>query len=148
VLFGWNVTVLRPSVLRVGLSCIDAGPERGTCCDDDYICGPSCCNTDETCQNWGTGLCCLPDKQCGDVCCGRAGGLDISFCADPSESLCCMYGEEACGGTCGGGAKRHVNQHICFQLYMLHISADFLKYWFEVVFVLIEELLQREGEVK
>jgi hypothetical protein len=93
-------------------SCIDAGPQRGTCCPDGSVCGQTCCESGSVCQNAATGQCCRPDKLCGSVCCG-SGPISVLSCANPALSLCCPDGQADCGGQCCGGANRECRNGQC-----------------------------------
>jgi hypothetical protein len=72
--------------------CIDTGPNAGTCCEFENICGTSCCEGPGSCIP-SLSLCCgFATPACGNKCCNAGesclGGLN------------CCPNERLCAGTC------------------------------------------------
>ncbi len=101
--------------------CIDSGPNAGTCCEPENLCGESCCAdgdsciaeesiccssdtipcVDKCCDTDGciedgpeAGTCCESGNICGNTCCD-----ELDSCIE-SLSLCCGFNEPACGNAC------------------------------------------------
>jgi hypothetical protein len=114
--------------------CISTGPNAGTCCEPENLCGNTCCEPTDTCiedaslccpagnapcQNkccpagetcLGNGNCCRPDLACGSACCDELDAACI-----PSQSLCCGFSTVACNNQCCAVGEGCVNGTCCPQ---------------------------------
>lgn len=89
-----------------GTSCCQPGlhcQQPGDVCCSTTLCNGACCDSPDpgglpgTCLA-STNSCCGAGKECGSICCGSPG--DFTFCADPSQQLCCNLFEQRCGSKC------------------------------------------------
>ena len=84
--------------------CIDSGPNAGTCCEPEDICGNTCCDPTDSCDP-DISLCCPAGEFiCGSTCCVATDSCieNISLCCPagepPCDDKCCASGEECLGG--------------------------------------------------
>jgi len=105
--------------------CIDTGPNPGTCCEPENICGTSCCDELDSCvaslslccgfnspacgnKCCGTGESCLPgnnccpnNRVCAGICCQEGSGCDLTTntckaCPEPNTKFCSEGGGICC----------------------------------------------------
>jgi hypothetical protein len=90
-------------------SCINSGPQQGTCCPVDSVCGNQCCPLDsQVCVAQAS--CCAPEDDCGTMCCNPVdplappGGVPSLTppltCVDSVNHICCQQGQHVTAGIC------------------------------------------------
>jgi hypothetical protein len=104
-----QVTCAGKACCNADQSCIDSGPQRGTCCPSGYTCGGNqCCPLDS--QVCVAETCCAPEDDCGTMCCNPVdplappGGVPLLTppltCVDPVDHICCQQGQHVTAGIC------------------------------------------------
>lgn len=112
-------------------ACISTGPNAGTCCQPEDICGNTCCNPTDSCieaanlccpagqdpcddkccpsgeECLGNGVCCDPQNSCGTACCD-----ELDSCIE-SLSLCCGFNSPACNNKCCDSGEQCLNGTTC-----------------------------------